>query len=59
MKAQEGDIVVTRKSHPCGNNRWEVVRTGCDVKIRCLKCGRTVMLDLQAFEKAVKRIEEK
>ncbi len=58
MKAREGDIVITKKPHPCGCDRWQVVRTGADVKIKCLGCGRVVMLDLLAFEKALKKVEK-
>ncbi|HOM42795.1 MAG TPA: DUF951 domain-containing protein, partial [Bacillota bacterium] len=35
-----GDIVETKKQHPCGDNHWEVIRVGADFKIKCLKCGR-------------------
>lgn len=58
MKAREGDTVITKKPHPCGCDRWQVVRTGADVKIKCLGCGRVVMLDLLAFEKALKKVEK-
>ncbi len=58
MKAALGDIVTTKKPHPCGSSRWEVVRTGADVKIKCLGCGHVVMLDLTSFEKAVKKVEK-
>ena len=33
IKYAVGDKVVMKKAHPCGANRWEVVRTGADVKI--------------------------
>ena len=23
-----GDIVQTRKQHPCGNDKWEIIRVG-------------------------------
>ncbi len=46
-----------KKAHPCGANRWEVVRTGADVKIKCLNCGRIVMLDKLTFEKSLKKTE--
>ena len=39
-----GTIVTTKKNHPCGGNTWEIVRVGADYKIRCLQCGRVVML---------------
>lgn len=54
--AEVGDIVVMKKPHPCGGNLWEVVRTGADVKIKCLKCGRVVMLDLLTFGKSLKKV---
>ena len=53
---QLGDVVQMRKAHPCGSDRWTVIRTGADIKIRCLGCGRIVMLDREAFFKRVKRI---
>ena len=51
-----GDIVQMRKAHPCGSDRWEIIRTGADIKIKCLGCGRIVMLDRPEFEKWVKRL---
>lgn len=55
-RAEVGDIVVMKKPHPCGGNLWEVVRTGADIKIKCLKCGRVVMLDLLTFGKSLKKV---
>ncbi|WDC85362.1 DUF951 domain-containing protein [Caloramator sp. mosi_1] len=51
-----GDIVETRKEHPCGSKTWEVIRLGADIKIKCTGCGRIVMLPRAKFEKSVKRI---
>lgn len=51
-----GDIVETKKQHPCGSNQWEVTRVGADFKIKCLKCGRIVMLPRPKFEKSVKKV---
>ena len=31
-----GTVVETKKQHPCGGKRWEIVRTGADFKISCL-----------------------
>jgi len=56
MKFYVGDVVMLRKPHPCGTNRWEVLRTGMDFRIRCLGCGHWVMLPRRRFERAVKRI---
>ncbi|AND86283.1 DUF951 family protein [Clostridium tyrobutyricum] len=51
-----GDIVEMKKGHPCGSNNWEVIRLGADIKIKCLGCGRIVMLSRNKFEKSVKKV---
>ncbi|MBN1180608.1 MAG: DUF951 domain-containing protein [Anaerolineae bacterium] len=50
------DVVEMRKTHPCGGKTWEVTRIGADIGLRCLTCGRRVMLPRPAFEKRVKRV---
>ncbi len=44
-----GDVIRTRKPHPCGGDQWTVTRTGADIKMRCATCGRVVMLDRETF----------
>lgn len=51
-----GDIVQLRKKHPCGEDRWEILRTGADFRIKCLGCGRMVMVSRRRFERAVRRV---
>ncbi|MFO7741953.1 MAG: DUF951 domain-containing protein [Anaerolineae bacterium] len=51
-----GDRVRLRKPHPCGGDEWEVTRIGADIGIRCLTCGRRVMLPRAKFEKQAKSI---
>ena len=51
-----GDVVEMKKGHPCGSNNWEIIRLGADIKIKCLGCGRIVMLSRNKFEKSVKKI---
>ena len=46
---QIGDIIETRKPHPCGSSFWTVLRTGADIRIRCNTCGRLVLLDRESF----------
>ncbi|HOO67801.1 MAG TPA: DUF951 domain-containing protein [Bacilli bacterium] len=53
-----GSIVMMKKAHPCGENRWEVVRVGVDIKIRCTKCNREIMLSRLEFEKKMKKVVE-
>lgn len=33
-----GDIVRTKKQHPCGSKLWEIIRIGIDFKLKCQKC---------------------
>lgn len=54
MEIQLGDIVRMKKPHPCGGTDWEITRVGADVKLKCLTCGRVVMLERYVFEKRVK-----
>ena len=51
-----GDAVVMKKPHACGENRWTVIRTGADVKIRWQQCGRIVMMDRAVFMRQCKRV---
>lgn len=52
-----GDRVRLRKPHPCGGYTWEVTRIGADIGIRCLTCGRRLMLPRPKLEKQMKSIE--
>ncbi|MBO8125607.1 MAG: DUF951 domain-containing protein [Firmicutes bacterium] len=55
-KYRIGDVVQMKKPHPCGSDRWEVTRVGMDFRIKCLGCGRSVMLPRTKFEKRVKKV---
>lgn len=46
-----GDTVKLKKPHPCGANEWEVVRVGMDIGLRCVGCGRKVMLVRAEFDR--------
>ncbi|MCH5198757.1 MAG: DUF951 domain-containing protein [Oscillospiraceae bacterium] len=61
MDVRIGDILEMKKQHPCGEKRFSVLRSGADFKLRCLKCGREVMVTRVKAEKAIKNIirEEK
>ena len=37
------DVLELKKEHPCGSKRWQVLRVGMDIKLRCLGCGHEVM----------------
>ena len=56
MDIKLGDVVRLRKKHPCGSDEWEVVRLGADIRIRCLKCQRRVLLERGVFERRAKAL---
>ncbi|MFA5055170.1 MAG: DUF951 domain-containing protein [Dehalococcoidia bacterium] len=56
MEVNIGDVVRFSKAHPCGGDRWLVVRTGVDIGIKCEKCGRRVMMERPEFERRVKEV---
>ncbi|SKC88300.1 DUF951 domain-containing protein [Maledivibacter halophilus] len=58
MELNVGDIVETRKNHPCGNNRFEIMRTGMDFRIRCLECNKQIWISRPKLEKRIKKIEK-
>jgi len=57
-KFKLNDIVVMKKPHACGENKWQIIRMGVDIKIKCLNCGREVMLDRMEFVRKLKRVIE-
>jgi hypothetical protein len=54
MEIRPGDVVRLKKKHPCGNDEWAVVRVGADIRIKCLRCQRYVLLKRPVFERRVK-----
>ncbi len=56
MKLYVGDIVQTRKAHPCGGNQWEIMRVGMDFRIRCTTCGHQVWIPRVKLEKSIKKV---
>lgn len=53
------DVLVMKKQHPCGANRWLVLRVGMDFRLRCLGCGHEVMLPRSKAEKNIRTVERK
>ena len=50
------DVLVLKKSHPCGSQEWVVLRTGIDFRLRCKGCGHEVMIAREKLEKRIRRI---
>lgn len=53
------DTVQMRKPHACGGDTWRVVRLGAEIGMRCLTCGRKVLLPRADFERRIKRFIER
>ena len=53
------DVVELKKTHPCGSKQWEITRVGMDIKLKCTRCGREVMLPRAKAEKGIKKIVER
>lgn len=50
------DYVEMKKAHPCGTNRWQILRLGMDIRIKCTGCNHSVLLTRKDFEKRLKRV---
>lgn len=53
------DIVEMKKQHPCGENRWKIIRMGMDIRIKCQGCDHSVLIPRREFAKKMKRVLEK
>lgn len=45
-----------KKVHPCGNNKFEIIRLGADIKIKCTNCGHVIMLPRIELNKKIKKV---
>lgn len=52
------DLVEMKKPHPCGTNKWQIIRVGADIKIQCTSCGHIVMMTRHNFDKRLKKVLE-
>ncbi len=44
------DVVEMKKAHPCGENRWKIIRMGMDIRIKCEGCDHSVMIPRRELE---------
>lgn len=58
MLAEIGDKITLKKAHACGGNGFEVIRVGADFKLKCLKCGKIILLDYNDLKRRLKSREE-
>ena len=55
IKLRLDDVVELKKPHPCGDNKFKILRVGSEVRVLCLKCGRDMVMDRIKLEKSIKR----
>ncbi len=51
-----GDVITTKKNHPCGSHDFEIMRTGIDFRIKCLGCDKQIWIERRNLEKRIKKI---
>ncbi len=56
MNYNLGDIVTLKKVHPCGCSDFEIIRLGADIKIKCVKCSRVIMIPRILLNKKIKKV---
>lgn len=56
---RQGDVIRLKKPHPCGSTDWVVIRIGADIRIKCLGCGRRVLLSRRELARRMKGYIEK
>ena len=49
------DVLELKKKHTCGSYRWQVIRYGADCKLKCIQCGRVIMVDRVKLKKMIKK----
>tara|TARA_B100000749_G_C18166166_1_gene357926 strand:+ start:387 stop:620 length:234 start_codon:yes stop_codon:yes gene_type:complete len=50
-----GEVLQLKKTHPCGGNQWQIIRTGADIKIKCLICNRILMMSRSELERKLSK----
>lgn len=59
MNYDIGDIVRTKKVHPCGSKLWKITRIGVDFKLECQGCGHVIIVERPKALKMITKIEKK
>ena len=59
MDIRVGDIITMKKNHPCGDNRFLILRSGMDFRMKCMGCGHEVMVPRVKAEKNISKVERK
>lgn len=51
-----GDKLRLKKKHPCGDDRWEVLRPGVDMRLQCMTCERVILIPRVKLVRQVKEV---
>ncbi|MBQ4110498.1 MAG: DUF951 domain-containing protein [Clostridia bacterium] len=57
MDIKIDDILVMKKTHPCGCNEFLVRRVGADIGVKCVKCEHYMLVPRKKIEKNIKNIK--
>jgi hypothetical protein len=52
-----GDVIRLKRTHPCGGSSWLVDRLGADLGLRCMTCGRHVLVARSRVERRLVTFE--
>ena len=56
-----GDMLIMKKNHACASSAKQmlVLMTGSDIKVRCINCGREMIIPRVKLEKSIKNVTRK
>lgn len=58
MVIETGSVITLKKQHPCGGNKWQIVKVGADIKMQCATCGRYITITRDDLKKRAKGLEK-
>ena len=56
MDIRVNDELLMKKPHPCGGDRFLVLRVGMDFRLRCLNCSHEVMIPRKKAERNIRKV---
>lgn len=56
IKLELGDVIETKKSHPCGGKEFEITRVGMDLRMKCNTCSKEIWIPRNKLEKRIRKI---
>jgi hypothetical protein len=56
MVYERGTSFKLKKTHACGQNRWELLSCGEIISLRCLRCGHIISITEEKLKKNIKQV---